>query len=106
MVTLVDLRTEHYLDADALKHATITDIKTPCPTVFCLLDELQDLKTRNKIPTTGLVVTVTETGNRDTFAIQYLSKFGYTNLKGLMFGMRSWIKKAYPVKTGSFVERP
>jgi rhodanese-related sulfurtransferase len=106
LVTLLDLRTEHHLDADTLTRPTITDIKTPCLTVFSLLDELQTPKIRRKIPTSGLVVTITETGNRDAFAVQYLSKFGYTNLKKLMFGMRGWIKKDYPVKIRSFPEEP
>lgn len=83
----------------------MTDIKTPCPTVFCLLDELQNARVRRQIPKQGLVVTITETGNRDSFAIQYLSKFGYANLKALMFGMRGWIKKDYPVKIRSLPVR-
>ena len=106
LVTLLDLRTEHHLVEDALTRSTMTYIKTPCPTVFCLLDELQNPRVRRQIPTQGLVVTITETGNRDTFAIQYLSKFGYTNLKGLMFGMRGWIKKDYPVEVRPLPEKP
>lgn len=106
LLTLLDLRTEHHLDAGNKIPPTVVDIKTKCPTVFCLLDELQDPRIRGKIPKPGLVVTITETGNRDTFAIRFLSKFGYTNLKGLMFGMRGWIKKDFPVETRSPAERP
>lgn len=106
LVTLLDLRTEHHLEAGNVTGSTVVDIKTACPTVFCLLDELQDPRVRGQIPKPGLVVTITETGNRDTFAIRFLSKFGYTNLKGLMFGMRGWIKKDYPVETRSIAERP
>jgi rhodanese-related sulfurtransferase len=105
-VTLLDLRTEHHLNDDALVRSTITDIKTPCPIVSCLLDELQNPRIRRQIPKSGLVVIVTETGNRDAYAIQYLSKFGYTNLMGLRFGMRGWIKKDYPVVTRSLSEKP
>lgn len=105
-VTLLDMRTEHHLREHALVPSTISDIKTSCPIVSCLLDELQDPRIRRQIPQSGLVVTVTETGNRDAFAIQYLSKFGYANLKILRFGMRGWIKKGYPVETRSLAEKP
>lgn len=60
------------------------------------LDDLLDESTRKTIPRTGLVVIVTETGNRDEFAIRYLSQFGYDNIVGLKFGMRDWIKQRYP----------
>jgi rhodanese-related sulfurtransferase len=105
-VTLLDMRTEHHLSEDASDRSTITEIKTSCSIVSCLLDELQNPRIRRQIPKSGLVVTVTETGNRDAFAIQYLSKFGYANLKVLRFGMRGWIKKGYPVETRSLSEKP
>jgi rhodanese-related sulfurtransferase len=105
-VTLLDLRTEHLLGDDAAARSTFTEIKTPCPTVFCLLDALQNPRIRRQIPKSGLVVVITETGNRDAFAIQYLSKFGYANIKALRFGMRGWIKKDYPVVTRSLSEKP
>ena len=101
LVTLLDMRTENHLppESDPPKH--IIHIKTSCPRVFCLLDQLQSREVRDKIPKNGLVVTVTETGNRDQFAIQYLSKYGYDNLMVLMFGMRGWIKEDYPVETSA-----
>ncbi|MBL7225660.1 MAG: rhodanese-like domain-containing protein [Desulfobacteraceae bacterium] len=53
---------------------------------------------RNQIPNKGLVVLVCETGNRDWAALRYLYKWGYTNIVGLRFGMRGWIKSDYPVR--------
>ncbi len=105
-VTLLDLRTEHLLSKDAVARSTFTEIQTPCPMVSGLLDALQDPRIRRRIPKSGLVVTITETGNRDVFAIQYLSKFGYANIKALRFGMRGWIKKDYPVVMRSHSEKP
>jgi len=52
----------------------------------------------NSVPRAGLVVTITETGNRDSFLIRYLYKFGNVNTKGLQFGMRGWLKADYPVE--------
>jgi rhodanese-related sulfurtransferase len=98
-VTLLDLRTELHLTDDYTKNNLIPIIKFSGKTVFCLLDQLQRPDIRSQIPKQGLVVTITETGNRDQFAIQYLSKFGFTNIKGLMFGMRAWIKEGYPVES-------
>lgn len=94
-LTLVDLRTEHHVQAGPVPVV----IKTPCPTVFCLMDDLRQPTVRDQIPRSGIVVTLTETGNRDKFVMQYLSKFGYTNVKGLLFGMRGWIKAGYPTHT-------
>jgi hypothetical protein len=37
-----------------------------------------------------------ETGNRDIFAMKFMYKYGYTNIVGLNFGMRGWIKPGYP----------
>jgi len=45
-----------------------------------------------------LVVTLTETGNRDDIAIRYLSRFGYDNVKLVEFGMRGWIKNKLPIE--------
>jgi rhodanese-related sulfurtransferase len=101
VVTLLDLRTENHLPPEAGTSPMIAHIKTSCPKVLCLLDQLQLPEVRDKIPKTGLVVTVTETGNRDQFAIQYLSKYGYNNLQGLIFGIRGWIKEDYPIETSS-----
>lgn len=94
-MTLVDLRTEHHVQAGP----ALAVIKTPCPTVFCLMDDLRKPAVRDQIPRSGMVVTLTETGNRDKFAMQYLAKYGYTNVTGLLFGMRGWIKAGYPIDT-------
>ena len=91
-LTILDLRTEHFLNPD--KHLSYA--KSNCKTINFLFDELADSEVRRQIPKEGLVVTITETGNRDKFAQQFLSKFGYTNVMGLQFGMRGWIKLNYP----------
>jgi rhodanese-related sulfurtransferase len=106
LVTLLDLRTENHLSQEPDSPSPITHIRTACPRIFSLLDQLQMPQVRDKIPKTGLVVTITETGNRDQFAIQYLSKYGYTNIKALMFGMRGWIKEDYPIETSSQQMKP
>jgi rhodanese-related sulfurtransferase len=106
LVTILDLRTENLLPPEPGTSTSIPHIKTSCPEVIALLDQLQQPGIRNKIPKTGMVVTVTETGNRDQFAIQYLFKHGYDNLKGLMFGMRGWIKEDYPIETSSRQAKP
>jgi rhodanese-related sulfurtransferase len=92
-LVIVDLRTENHLNTG--NKAPI--IKTACPTIFCLLDDLRKKSVRNRIPKSGTVVTITETGNRDKFAQQYLCKFGYKNVNGLLFGMRGWIKANFPI---------
>ncbi len=92
-VTIVDFRTQSTLNP-AQK---IPAVKTSCPTIRIFLDELQDSATRVRIPKQGLVVTITETGNRDEIAMRYLSAFGFTNIKGLKFGMRGWLKAQHPV---------
>ncbi len=94
-VTLLDLRTEHQLKD--VRRPPI--IQSDCPLIFCLLDDLQKAEVRKQIPKDGLVVTVTETGNRDKFAMQFLSKYGYKNVYGLLFGMRGWIKAGYQTET-------
>jgi rhodanese-related sulfurtransferase len=106
LVTLLDMRTENHLPPESGTPEYITHIKTACPRIFSLLDQLQQPEIRDKIPKTGLVVTVTETGNRDQFAIRYLSKHGYDNLKGLMFGMRGWIKEDFPIEKSSQQIKP
>lgn len=92
VITLLDLRTEHHLQG--VERPLI--IKTEIPIRYYLLDDLQKYRIRAEIPKTGTVVTITETGNRDTFAIRYLRKYGYKNVYGLLFGMRGWIKAGYP----------
>ncbi len=96
ILTIVDLRTENHLK-NLEKKPPIID--TSCKTLFFLLDDLLKSEVRKQIPSKGLVVTITETGNRDKFVMQYLHQFGYANIKGLLFGMRGWIKAGYPTTT-------
>lgn len=95
LVTLLDLRTENSLGESA---EDLQRIRTTCPVIPLLLDDLRSEAVRAKIPRDGLVVTISETGNRDEFAMRYLSQFGYTNLKGLEFGMRGWLKNKFAIQ--------
>ena len=92
LLTILDLRTESSVSSDGKPLI----IKTSCKTATCLMDDLRNPEVRGRLPLSGLVVTITETGNRDLSAIRYLSQFGYKNIKGLVFGMRGWIKSDYP----------
>ncbi|WP_243438196.1 rhodanese-like domain-containing protein [Fundidesulfovibrio soli] len=95
LLTILDFRIENSLEeADG----GLKRIKTRCPVITCLLDEVRLPEQRARIPKEGLVVTITETGNRDDVAMRYLSLFGYTNVKGLEFGMRGWIKSKLPIE--------
>lgn len=91
-LTLLDLRTERVPEGGALPLL----IRSSCNTVSGLLDDLQQDDFRKKIPIDTPVFVITETGNRDDFAVKYLSKFGYTKVYGLKFGMRGWIKADFP----------
>lgn len=92
-LTLLDLRNEVLLNPDSPPPS----IKTQCPTVNLTLDDLLDAAILEGLPRQGRMVTITETGNRDQFAIRHLSKFGFNNVAGLKFGMRDWIKSGYPI---------
>lgn len=94
VLTLLDLRNNSLLGPE-----TIPQIKTSCPTVWILLDDLTDPEKLSQIPHEGTVVTISETGNRDSFAIRYLVQYGFSNLIGLRFGMRRWLKLQYPTVT-------
>jgi len=91
--TLLDLRTERI--PEGLESPLV--IRTCCTTITGYLDDLMNEEFRKNIPRDVPVYLVTETGNRDLFAARYLSKFGYTNVVGLQFGMRGWIKADYPM---------
>ncbi len=90
--TLLDIRTEPDIESDS-NSAVITN---PCETVTGILDDLQDESFRQKIPKDTPVFVITETGNRDVFAIRYLHTFGYSNIKGLKFGLRGWLMANLP----------
>jgi rhodanese-related sulfurtransferase len=92
-ITILDLRTENFLQIDT----PLPAIKTECQIIRMLFDNLSEQEKRNLIPQNSLVVSVSETGNRDAAAIRYLSQYGFSNIVGLRFGMRDWIKRDYPV---------
>ena len=94
LLTLVDYRVENFLEGTDHPVA----VRFRCTTIRVLLDDLMIPVKREKIPRTGLVVVMSETGNRDWAAMSYLSKFGYSNVVGLENGMRGWIKAELPVE--------
>ena len=97
LLTLIDFRSS--LKLSYRKGGDNYRIKTSCRTITALLDDFIDNPALiNSVPKQGMVVTVSETGNRDIFLIRYLKKFGYTNIFGLEFGMRGWLKMNYPVE--------
>jgi len=100
IVTILDFRNENHLRPDNPP----LRIRSNCHTQILRLDDLQDPAVRAAIPRTGLVVTITETGNRDAYVTRYLSQFGLTNIKGLQFGMRGWIKLDYPTENSSVAD--
>jgi rhodanese-related sulfurtransferase len=95
MITLLDFR-----NLGAQKQKTGGDryrIKTSCPTLTFHLDDLiNNAPLRSSIPKKQIVVSISETGNRDLFLQRYLSGFGYTNILSLEYGMRAWLKAGYP----------
>lgn len=95
LITILDLRTENFLD----QKFPIFHIKTACQTIKMLFDQLSDKNKRNKIPIKGQVVTVTERGERDADVIRYLYTHGYTNVVGLSSGIQGWIQLDYSLKS-------
>jgi rhodanese-related sulfurtransferase len=94
IITFVDYRTQNFLK----REKPLASIKSECKLIKCLLDDLKNPARRDQIPKERLVVLVSETGNRDTVVMQYLYKYGYTNIVGLRTGMRGWLKLNYPVE--------
>ena len=95
LLTLIDFRSS--LKLSAHKGADNYQIKTDCKTITAFLDDfLDNPELINKIPKKGPVISISETGNRDLFLIRFLSKLGFSNINGLQFGMRAWIKADYP----------
>jgi rhodanese-related sulfurtransferase len=94
LLTILDFRNGNFLKPDNPPPR----VKSNCLTQTILLDDLQDPEIRASIPRKGQIITITETGNRDTFVIRYLSQFGFSNIYGLEFGMRGWIKLGYPTE--------
>lgn len=97
LLTLIDFRTSK--SRSVKKGADKYQIQTKCLTVTALLDDFIDNNDLiRSIPEKGLTVSISETGNRDIFLIRYLAKFGKTDVQGLKYGMRSWLKADYPVE--------
>jgi rhodanese-related sulfurtransferase len=95
LVTLIDIRSSFALKKKI--GADHTRIQSNCPTIVALLDDFIDNKQLlKKIPRKGLVVIISETGNRDEYLIHYLKKYNYNNIVGLEFGMRGWLISRYP----------
>jgi len=97
LLTLIDFRSSN---SDSIKKgADKYRIATKCHTISALLDEFIDNNSLiESIPLEGLAISISETGNRDTFLIRYLSKCCRPDIRGLKYGMRSWIKAGYPVE--------
>lgn len=95
LLTLLDLRTERIPEGGV----SPLIIQSSCPTVSGSLDNLQYNHFRVRIPRDIPVHVITETGNRDVYAARYLSSHGYSNIFGLEFGMRGWLKADYPTIT-------
>jgi len=98
LLTLIDFRAakSHSVKKGADKYR----IATKCLTLSALLDEFIDNSSLiESIPVEGLTISISETGNRDTFLIRYLSKYCRPDVRGLKYGMRGWIKADYPVET-------
>ncbi len=75
--------------------------RIPCPNPSYQslpLDALRDEALRDQLPRDGLIVTVTETGNRDKIVQRYLSQYGFTNVVGLKEGFRGWVKAGLPLE--------
>jgi rhodanese-related sulfurtransferase len=94
LLSLLDLRNENLLSPETPPVRLVT----ACPVLTLELDDLLTAEARARVPREIPVVTITETGNRDVFVLRYLSQFGFDNLEGLEYGMRSWIKAGYPVR--------
>lgn len=93
-ITILDFRNEFFLNPDNPPPA----IDTVCKTQRLQLDDLLKPEVRAALPRHGKLVTITETGNRDAFAMRYLHGFGFDDISGLQFGMRGWIKLGYPTR--------
>ncbi len=97
MITILDFRMSH-----ALRKKMSADkyqIKTKCRTIQAQLDDfINNKELIDFLPDSGQIISISETGNRDRFLIQYLSQFHKTNIRGVKYGMRNWIKSGYPVE--------
>jgi rhodanese-related sulfurtransferase len=97
LVTILDFRMSRALQVKM--SADKYQIQTKCRTITAQLDDFidnQDLI--DSLPENGQIIAVSETGNRDRFLIRFLSLYNKTNIQGLKYGMRNWLKAGYPVE--------
>ncbi len=89
-VTVVDFR---------VTEVELAKGRIPSPAFLSMpLDDLRLEEIRALLPRDGLIVTVTETGNRDKIVQRYLSQHGYDNVIGLKEGFRGWVKAGLPLE--------
>lgn len=97
LLTLIDFRISHTLQEKM--GADKYQIQSRCRIIKAQLDDFIDNQQLiDTIPDTGQVISISETGNRDRFLIQFLSQYGKSNIRGLKYGMRNWVKSNYPAK--------
>lgn len=100
LVTLIDFRISPTLQAKM--RADTYQIQTTCNTIKAQLDDFIDnIELIESLPDMGQIISISETGNRDRFLVQYLSQFGKTNIRALKYGMRSWLKMGCPIEMNS-----
>lgn len=97
LLTLIDFRASR--SHSVQKGADRYQIATQCRTISALLDDfIVNSSLIESIPEAGITISISETGNRDTFLIRYLAKYGRLDVQGLKYGMRGWMKADYPVE--------
>jgi len=97
LLTILDFRMSRVLQKKM--SADKYQILSRCRTINAQLDDFIDNEMLiNSLPDTGQIISVSETGNRDRFLIQFLSQFNKTNIRGLKYGMRNWLKAGYPAE--------
>ncbi len=102
LVTLLDFRMSPTLQAKM--RADNYQIQTTCNTIKAQLDDFIDNRQLiDSLPETGQIISISETGNRDRFLVQFLSQFGKTNIKALKYGMRNWLKAGYSTEKNSSI---
>jgi len=97
LVTILDFRMSRALQVKM--SADKYQIRTRCKTITAQLDDFIDNRELiDSLPENGQIIAVSETGNRDRFLIRFLSGYNKTNIQGLKYGMRNWLKSRYPVE--------
>ncbi len=97
LLTILDFRMSRALQKKM--SADKYQIQTRCSTINAQLDDfINNEALINSLPDSGQIIAVSETGNRDRFLIQFLSQYNTTNIRGLKYGMRNWLKAGYSVE--------